>query len=145
MYQTIEKSRHTKFIYDLDISKDDHTNLQLKTFTLTLELNPESQIYPILFIAHFSSICRICKKQMGCSITSKLHEILQIHSSGGLVNIISISESKHKTMIYEKSYKTACSSVLTEFYATQKLNHYFYIDLISVRPLPLQSYVSQNS
>ena len=27
MYQTIEKPRHTKFIYDLDIQKDKHTYL----------------------------------------------------------------------------------------------------------------------
>ena len=42
MYQTIEKSRHKKIIYDLDIPKDKHIKLQLKTFILTLELNPQS-------------------------------------------------------------------------------------------------------
>ena len=42
MYQTIEKPRHTKFIYDLDIPNDEYANLFLKTFTLTLKLNPQS-------------------------------------------------------------------------------------------------------
>ena len=100
MYQTIDKSRHTKFIYDLDIPKDEHVNLQLKTFTLTLELNPQSQVYYLLFTAYFSSICLICKIQMGYPNTSNLHEILQSHSSRCLVDIISISESNHKPMIY---------------------------------------------
>ena len=45
--------------------KDEHTNLWLKTFFLTLELNPQSQVYHILFTTHFSSICLICKIQMG--------------------------------------------------------------------------------
>ena len=100
MYQIIEKSRHTKFIHDLDIPKDEHINLWLKTFTLTLELNPQSQVYHILFTAHFSSICLICKIQMSYLNTSNVHEILQSHSSGCLINTISISESNHKTMNY---------------------------------------------
>ena len=42
MYQTLKKSRHKKFIYNPDIPKDKHTNLKLKIFTITLELNPQS-------------------------------------------------------------------------------------------------------
>ena len=33
---------HTKFIYDPGITNDEHINLWLKTFILTLELNPQS-------------------------------------------------------------------------------------------------------
>ena len=99
MNQTIEKPRQTKFIYDLDIPKDNHTNLQLKKFTLTLELNPQSQVYHLLFTAYFSRIYLIQKIQMGYLFTSNFHEILQSHSYGCLVDIISISEqgSQYRT------------------------------------------------
>ena len=41
----VPNHRETKaykiYIYDLDIPKDELTNLELKTFNLTLELNPQ--------------------------------------------------------------------------------------------------------
>ena len=100
MYQTLKKPRHKKFIYDPDIPKDKHTDLKLKMFTLTLELNPLSQVYYLLFIAYFSSIYLIYKIQMGYRFTSNIHAILQSHFSGCLVDSISFSETKRKTMIY---------------------------------------------
>ena len=33
---------YTKFIHDLDLLNDKHINLELKIFTLTLELNSQS-------------------------------------------------------------------------------------------------------
>ena len=100
MYQTIEKPRHTKYIYDLDIQKDEHTNLELKTFNLTLELNPQIQVYHLLFTTYFSSTYLIYKIQMGYLFTSTFYVILQSHSSRCPVDTISISRSKYKTIIY---------------------------------------------
>ena len=81
---------HTNFIYNLNIPKDKRIKLWLKTLILTLELNPQSQSYHLLFTVHFSSICLICKIQMSYPYTSKCHEILQNHPPLCLVYTIKI-------------------------------------------------------
>ena len=52
------------------------------------------------YLSYFSSIYLIYKIQMDYPFTAKLHAILQSHSSRCLIDITSILETKHKTMIY---------------------------------------------
>ena len=52
------------------------------------------------YLSYFSSIYLIYKIQMDYPFTSKLHAILQSHSSRCLIDITSILETKYKTMIY---------------------------------------------